>query len=201
MTKSIETPSFRVLIYVHNKTGIIELARKFRDRGGVLVSTRGTANLLGEAGVPCTKVEDITGFPGVFGGRGRVLHPKVLAGIMADSNDPHGIKELSEHGIEPFDMVIANLRPIESRASSEDGISSIDLIVVAAMSWESTTIVIESQDYAMVSDMLADKGEIDRETRFKLAQKALVVLSEYLWEIGDSMSRGNVEEAIQSRRR
>ena len=74
----------RALVSVYDKTGLEELARGLHEAGVALVSTGSTAARIADAGVPVTKVEELTGFPECLDGRVKTLHPKVHAGILAD---------------------------------------------------------------------------------------------------------------------
>ena len=59
-----------------DKSGVVELCRTLVEEYGVeIVSTGGTKRALEEGGVPVVSVESITGFPEVFGGRVKTLHP------------------------------------------------------------------------------------------------------------------------------
>jgi phosphoribosylaminoimidazolecarboxamide formyltransferase/IMP cyclohydrolase len=78
------TPVRRALISVHDKTGIVELARELVSRGVALVSTGGTAAHLKEAGLEVGLVEETTGFPEILGGRVKTLHPRIFGGVLAD---------------------------------------------------------------------------------------------------------------------
>ncbi|HDO1312314.1 TPA: bifunctional phosphoribosylaminoimidazolecarboxamide formyltransferase/IMP cyclohydrolase, partial [Aeromonas veronii] len=48
-------PIRRALLSVSDKTGILEFAKALNERGVALLSTGGTAKLLGEAGLPVTE--------------------------------------------------------------------------------------------------------------------------------------------------
>ena len=56
-------PIRRALVSVYDKTGLIELATGLHEAGVELVSTGSTAAQIADAGIPVTKVEDLTGFP------------------------------------------------------------------------------------------------------------------------------------------
>src|SRR5699024_3887427 len=89
------------------------------DAAGVqIVSTGSTAAKIAEAGAEVTKVEDLTGFPECLEGRVKTLHPRVHAGILADSRKPDHRSQLDELGIEPFDLVIVNLYPFSATVAS-----------------------------------------------------------------------------------
>src|SRR5262245_47127174 len=92
-------PVRRALVSGYDKTGLEELARGLHEAGVALVSTGSTAGRITDAGVPVTKVEDLTGFPECLDGRVKTLHPRVHAGILADLRlEPHR-KELADLGI------------------------------------------------------------------------------------------------------
>ena len=56
-------PIRRALISVYDKTGLSDLARSLHGAGVEIVSTGSTADTISAAGVPVTRVEDVTGFP------------------------------------------------------------------------------------------------------------------------------------------
>ena len=71
------------LISVSDKTGIVDFAKKLSKNGVKIISSGGTFAALEKAGIPCTKVEDVTGFPEMLEGRLKTLHPKLHGGILA----------------------------------------------------------------------------------------------------------------------
>ena len=78
----------RALISVYDKTGLRDFARRLVEVGFELVASGGTASELTEAGLEVTLVEDVTGFPELFAGRVKTLHPRVHAGILARRSVP-----------------------------------------------------------------------------------------------------------------
>ena len=72
----------RALLSVTDKTGIVVFAQCLARHGVELVSTGGTARTLREAGLKVREVADLTGFPEMFDGRVKTLHPKVHGGIL-----------------------------------------------------------------------------------------------------------------------
>ncbi|GJP81867.1 hypothetical protein CLOP_g11987 [Closterium sp. NIES-67] len=91
----------RALISVSDKTGLDTLAKGLLDLGFTLVSTGGTARAIEEAGLPVTKVEQITNFPEMLDGRVKTLHPAVHGGILARRAVPSHMDALATHGIGP----------------------------------------------------------------------------------------------------
>ena len=74
--------------------------------------------MLTEAGLPVTSVEAVTGSPEMLGGRVKTLHPKIHAGLLADRRDPEHERQLEEHGIAPFDLLVAGLYPFRETVAS-----------------------------------------------------------------------------------
>src|SRR5262245_28070223 len=95
----------RVLISVTDKTGIVEFAHELTTLGFEIISTGGTAAALKRGEVRTIEVGDVTGFPEILHGRVKTLHPKIFGALLARRGDPTHEKELSEHAINPIDLV------------------------------------------------------------------------------------------------
>jgi phosphoribosylaminoimidazolecarboxamide formyltransferase/IMP cyclohydrolase len=152
-------PVKRALISVYDKAGLEDLARGLHEAGVALVSTGSTASRIAAAGVPVTRVEDLTGFPECLDGRVKTLHPTVHAGILADTRKPAHLAELADLGIEPFDLVVSNLYPfadtVASGASQEECVEQIDIggpsmVRAAAKNHASVAIVTNPAEYGSV---------------------------------------------------
>ncbi|WP_431950437.1 bifunctional phosphoribosylaminoimidazolecarboxamide formyltransferase/IMP cyclohydrolase [Actinacidiphila sp. bgisy167] len=170
----------RALVSVYDKTGLEELARGLHEAGVQLVSTGSTAGRIAAAGVPVTKVEELTGFPECLDGRVKTLHPKVHAGILADLRLEDHRRQLEELGVEPFDLVVVNLYPfretVASGASEDECVEQIDIggpsmVRAAAKNHPSVAVVTSPERYA---DVLAAvrEGGFDLNTRKRLAAEA-----------------------------
>jgi len=124
-------PIERALISVYDKAGLDDLARGLHAAGVELVSTGSTAARIAAAGVPVTKVEDLTGFPECLDGRVKTLHPKVHAGLLADTRNPAHLEQLESLSITPFQLLVSNLYPFEQTvhagASPEECVGQIDI--------------------------------------------------------------------------
>jgi len=149
----------RALISVYDKAGLEVLAQGLHDAGVALVSTGSTAARIAGAGVPVTRVEDLTGFPECLDGRVKTLHPAIHAGILADTANPDHLAQLAELGIEPFDLVVSNLYPftdtVSSGASQQECIEQIDIggpsmVRAAAKNHASVVIVTNPAEYGSV---------------------------------------------------
>jgi phosphoribosylaminoimidazolecarboxamide formyltransferase / IMP cyclohydrolase len=149
----------RALISVYDKAGLEVLAAGLHEAGVALVSTGSTAARIADAGIPVTRVEDLTGFPECLDGRVKTLHPAVHAGILADAGNPDHVAQLADLGIEAFDLVVSNLYPftdtVGSGASQEECIEQIDIggpamMRAAAKNHGSVAIVTSPATYASV---------------------------------------------------
>ena len=111
-------PVRRALVSVSDKTGLIELATALVARDIELVSTGGTAKALREAGLPVRDVAALTGFPEMLDGRVKTLHPMVHAGLLAVRDDPDHAAALDENGIGTIDLLVVNLYPFEATVAA-----------------------------------------------------------------------------------
>lgn len=173
-------PIRRALVSVYDKTGLEELARGLHEAGVTLVSTGSTASKIAAAGVPVTKVEELTGFPETLDGRVKTLHPRVHAGILADLRLDSHREQLAELDIEPFELVVSNLYPfretVESGATPDECVEQIDIggpsmVRAAAKNHPSVAIVTSPDRYADVLAAVRDGG-FDLTTRKRLAAEA-----------------------------
>ncbi|MGW1129248.1 bifunctional phosphoribosylaminoimidazolecarboxamide formyltransferase/IMP cyclohydrolase [Streptomyces sp. NPDC002526] len=173
-------PIRRALVSVYDKTGLEDLARGLHEAGVELVSTGSTAGKIAAAGVPVTKVEELTGFPECLDGRVKTLHPRVHAGILADLRLDAHRAQLAELGVEPFDLVVVNLYPfketVASGATADECVEQIDIggpsmVRAAAKNHPSVAVVTSPERYA---DVLAavKAGGFDLTARKRLAAEA-----------------------------
>ncbi|WP_392400429.1 bifunctional phosphoribosylaminoimidazolecarboxamide formyltransferase/IMP cyclohydrolase [Aeromonas salmonicida] len=171
-------PIRRALLSVSDKTGILEFAKALNERGVALLSTGGTAKLLGDAGLPVTEVSDYTGFPEMMDGRVKTLHPKVHGGILGRRDQDDAI--MAQHNISPIDMVVVNLYPFAATVAKAgctlaDAVENIDIggptmVRSAAKNHKDVAIVVKAADYArVIAEMDANDNSLKLATRFDLA--------------------------------
>ncbi|HJW14245.1 MAG TPA: bifunctional phosphoribosylaminoimidazolecarboxamide formyltransferase/IMP cyclohydrolase [Thermoanaerobaculia bacterium] len=182
------TPVRRALLSVHDKTGIVELARELAARGVTLVSTGGTASRLKEEGIEVGLVEETTGFPEILGGRVKTLHPRIFGGVLADDSRADHARDLSTAQIVPFDLVVVNLYPFEKTAASDaspaEVIEMIDvggpaLVRAAAKNHARVAVVVEPSDYETVMEEIRISGGTSLATRERLAARAFARTAAY----------------------
>ncbi len=180
----------RALVSVHDKTGVVELARALRELGVELLSTGGTARLLRDSGVPVREVADVTGFPEMLDGRVKTLHPKIHGGILARRDSPEHAAALEQHGIPPIDLVVVALYPFEATVARPgvtraEAMEQIDvggpaMIRAAAKNHASVAVVTDPSQYVWVlSELRASGGALSDETRYCLAQEAFRRTAQY----------------------
>ncbi|MEA3504268.1 MAG: hypothetical protein U9R32_03625, partial [Bacteroidota bacterium] len=93
----------RALISVFNKDGIDDIVLKMKALGIEIISTGGTFDYITKLGVEVTKVEDITSYPSILGGRVKTLHPKVFGGILARRDNATDNEHLKLYNIPEID--------------------------------------------------------------------------------------------------
>jgi phosphoribosylaminoimidazolecarboxamide formyltransferase/IMP cyclohydrolase len=188
----------RALVSVYDKTGLEELAQGLHAAGVTLVSTGSTAAKIASAGVPVTKVEDLTGFPECLDGRVKTLHPRVHAGILADLRLESHRQQLIELEVEPFDLVIVNLYPftatVLSGASEDECVEQIDIggpsmVRAAAKNHPSVAVVTDPARYGDVLSAVAEGG-FTLAARQRLAAEAFVHTATY--DVAVASWMGNV---------
>ncbi len=186
------------LISVSDKTGILEFAQALHALGIKLLSTGGTAKLLGDAGLPVTEVADHTGFPEMLDGRVKTLHPKVHGGLLARRDVPAHMASIKEHGIATIDLLVVNLYPFEATVAKpgctlEDAIENIDIggpamVRSAAKNWRDVGVLTDSSQYAGVLEELKADGKLADKTKFALSVSAFNRISQYDGAISDYLS-------------
>ena len=138
----------KALLSVYDKTGVVELARSLHELGFELLSSGGTAAALRDGGLPVTDTAELTGFPAILGHRVVTLHPKVHGGILADRDDPEHRADLEQYGINPIDLVVANLYPFSSNPSIDlIDIGGPAMVRAAAKNHPSVAVVTDPLGY------------------------------------------------------
>src|SRR6202050_2463179 len=177
----------RALISVYDKTGLEELATALHRAGVEIVSTGKSAAAISAAGVPVTKVEDLTGFPECLDGRVKTLHPSVHAGLLADTTRPEHRAQLDELGIAAFQLLVSNLYPFEqtvaSGAGPEDCVEQIDIggpamVRAAAKNHAEVAVVTDPSMYPDVAEAAASGG-FTLEQRRRMAARAYAHTAAY----------------------
>jgi phosphoribosylaminoimidazolecarboxamide formyltransferase/IMP cyclohydrolase len=177
------------LVSVYHKDGLDELLKKLNEEGVKFLSTGGTQTFIESLGYECQKVEDVTTYPSILGGRVKTLHPKVFGGILGRRELEGDRQQMQQYEIPEIDLVIVDLYPFEdtvaSGASAEDIIEKIDiggisLIRAAAKNFRDVIIVPSKAEYKPLLELLQEKGaESEIEDRRWFATQAFGVSSHY----------------------
>ena len=193
---SSRRPLRRALVSVYDKSGLADLATALHAAGVEIVSTGSTAKTIAGAGVPVVEVSTLTGFPECLDGRVKTLHPKVHAGILADTRKSDHVAQLDELGVAAFDLVVVNLYPftetVASGATPDECIEQIDIggpsmVRGAAKNHPSVAVVVDPDDYSLVTEALTADG-FSLVARKKLAAKAFRHTADYDVAVASWMS-------------
>ncbi len=177
------------LISVYHKDGLEEVVKNLSDHGVQIISTGGTWEAIKGYGTDALKVEDLTAYPSILGGRVKTLHPTVFGGILARREVDSDLKQMEQYKIPAIDLVIVDLYPFEatvrSGAPEEEVIEKIDiggisLIRAAAKNFRDVAIISSKDQYPeLIRQMNENKGVTTIEYRKDLATKAFAVSSHY----------------------
>lgn len=200
----------RALVSVHDKSGIVEFARRLVAAGVEIVSSGGTRGTLADAGIEVTSVEEVTGAAEMLGGRVKTLHPNIHGAILADLSDRHHQDDLRERQISPFQLVVVSLYPFERTVAKLDvshaeAIEQIDIggptmIRAAAKNHAWVGVVTHPAQYEAVADAV-ESGGLDGEFRRRLAQEAFFCTAAYDAAIVKWMEGDEPERLVKAYRR
>ena len=192
------------LVSVFHKEGLEEILNMLNQHGVELYSTGGTYKYIEELGIPAHKVEDLTTYPSILGGRVKTLHPKVFGGILARRELQEDLRQLDSYEIPQFDLVIVDLYPFEKTVATTTDesaiiekidIGGISLIRAAAKNYKDVLILPSEDLYPKFLELLKEKGaETSLEERKHYAAKAFAVSSNYDTAIFNYF---NADEAIE----
>ncbi|HSQ61185.1 MAG TPA: bifunctional phosphoribosylaminoimidazolecarboxamide formyltransferase/IMP cyclohydrolase [Acidobacteriota bacterium] len=157
----------RALVSVSDKTDLVEFAHGLARHGVKIVSTGGTATSLRAAGIGVRDVSEVTGFPELFDGRVKTLHPMIHGGILYRRGHGKDEEDRHHHGIVSIDLVVVNLYPFEATIAREgvgrdEAVEQIDIggpamIRAAAKNHAHVVVVTEPSQYAGLLEAL-DRG-------------------------------------------
>jgi len=179
----------RALISVFYKDNLEPIIKELAASGVEFISTGGTQEFIEKLGYPVTPVEKVTGYPSIFGGRVKTLHPSIFGGILFRRNDPADVQQAKEFSIAPIDLVIVDLYPfsetVQKGKSLDEIVEKIDIGGIAlirgtAKNYNDVLIVSSRDQYGELLDLLKRKnGSTELADRQRFATMAFDVTSHY----------------------
>ena len=152
-----------------------------------------------------TDISELTGYPPVFHGRVKTLHPAVFGGILYRRNNSEDQEQAKEFNIHAIDLVVVDLYPFEEtlKKTSEEAqliekidIGGISLIRAGAKNFNDVLIVPSVEYYSDLLEIL-QTGESTLEQRRVFATRAFEVSSHYDVQIFSWMNRDNTVNATK----
>lgn len=192
------------LISVFNKEGLAPIVQKLHEQNVTIYSTGGTQKFIEDLSIPVERVEDLTSYPSILGGRVKTLHPKVFGGILNRRDNESDQSQIREFEIPSLDLVMVHLYPFEETVAAggthEEIIEKIDiggiaLIRAAAKNYNDVLLVSNRDQYADVLNLFNEEGcETTLEQRKLYARDAFHVSSHYDTQIFNYFNKG--EKAV-----
>lgn len=177
------------LISVYYKEGLDAIVRKLNELNVKLYSTGGTFSFIEDLGISAEKVEDLTTYPSILGGRVKTLHPNVFGGILARRENQGDIEQLEKYKIPEIDLVIVDLYPFEETVRDTESeqeiiekidIGGISLIRAAAKNYNDVLVVSGREQYGDLLSVLNDNGgSTSLMQRRQFAARAFMISSHY----------------------
>lgn len=178
-----------VLISVYYKDNLEPVLKQLKRLNANIYTTGGTQVFVEKQGMIAHKIEDLTGYPSILGGRVKTLHPNVFGGILARQDVQEDIETLEHYNIPVFDLVVVDLYPFQETVANssieEDIIEKIDiggisLIRAAAKNFRDVLIISSRHQYAELLDILEhNNGVTVEETRKYFSKEAFKLSSHY----------------------
>ncbi len=210
----MKTRISRALISVYYKDGLEPIVTRLAELGVEVVSTGGTQEFIEGLGVKVTSVEKLTGYPSIFGGRVKTLHPAVFGGILFRRDNKEDLEQASAHQMGPLDLVLVDLYPFEetiAKGGSEEeiiekiDIGGISLIRAAAKNFKDVLVIASRDQYDELLQLLArSSGFSTLEERHRFATLAFDVTSHYdtglFHHFNKAQSVGSFKQSVRNGR-
>ena len=193
----------KAILSVSNKEKITFLAENLLKNNYEILATGNTAKILRDNNIACTDVSEYTGFPEVFSGRVKTLHPKILGGILMRRDNQEDKLEADKNDIPPIDIVCINLYPFAEVVNKEGidpqtKLENIDiggpsLIRAAAKNYKDVAVLTNPGQYEDFVTQL-EKSEINLAIRKNLAAEAFAHTANYDKLIADYFEKELLNE-------
>jgi len=176
------------LISVFHKEGLKPIVAQLIRHGINIYSTGGTQKYLENLGAEVLKVEELTSYPSILGGRVKTLHPKIFGGILGRREEENDLLQLEEYNIPEIDLVIVDLYPFEETVNNNSpeveiiekiDIGGISLIRAAAKNFKDVVIIPSKAHYANLATILTNGSATNIAQRKQFATAAFAISSSY----------------------
>jgi len=194
------------LVSVYRKSQqVVQVAADLKNLGFKIYASRGTARFLAQNRVKVVDIEKLTGFPPILDHRVVSLNPRIHAGILAKNTKEHEV-QLKKLEIPKFDLVIVDLYPVWEGMRTGNLEKTLDLIDIggptmlraAAKNFNNGRVVVcDVRDVKLVISKLKVSGEVDFETRKKLAAKVFAMMEKYDGAIADFLRNEAKGQALE----
>jgi phosphoribosylaminoimidazolecarboxamide formyltransferase / IMP cyclohydrolase len=196
------------LISVFDKSGLGPIVEELHKNNVTIYSTGGTQTFIEELNIPVSRVEDLTSYPSILGGRVKTLHPKVFGGILTRRDLESDQQQIAEFEIPEIDLVIVDLYPFEDTVASgadhaaiieKIDIGGISLIRAAAKNYKDVVIIPSKNEYSSFLEIISN-NECTTSTgeRKDFARDAFNVSSHYDTHIFRYFNNGTKETFKES---
>lgn len=196
------------LISVFDKGGLEPIIKELHKNGVTIYSTGGTQAFIESFDIPVVRVEDLTSYPSILGGRVKTLHPKVFGGILNRRDLEDDQTQIAEYDIPSLDLVIVDLYPFEDTVASggdhaaiieKIDIGGISLIRAAAKNYKDVVVIPSKNQYEPFLKVIQENGGgTSMEERKNFARDAFNVSSHYDTHIFNYFNQGEEEVFKQS---
>lgn len=194
------------LISVFDKTGLEPIVKQLHKNNVTIYSTGGTQSFVESFGIPVERVEDLTSYPSILGGRVKTLHPKVFGGILNRRDLQDDQNQIAEFEIPEIDLVIVDLYPFEQTVASgadhdaiieKIDIGGISLIRAAAKNYNDVVIIPSQAQYAPFLEIISESEcNTSLEQRKSFARDAFNVSSNYDTHIFNYFNQSELVEEV-----
>lgn len=178
-----------VLISVYYKDNLAPVLKQLKRLNVNIYTTGGTQVFVEQQGMITNRIEDLTGYPSILGGRVKTLHPNVFGGILARQDINEDMETLVQYKIPVFDLVVVDLYPfqetvanttVEEEIIEKIDIGGISLIRAAAKNYKDVLIISSRHQYAELLDILEHQNGVTvEETRRYFSKEAFKLSSHY----------------------
>ncbi|MBL4862676.1 MAG: bifunctional phosphoribosylaminoimidazolecarboxamide formyltransferase/IMP cyclohydrolase [Crocinitomicaceae bacterium] len=196
------------LISVFDKAGLEPIVKELHKNGVVLYSTGGTQTFIEGLDIPVERVEDLTSYPSILGGRVKTLHPKIFGGILTRRDFQDDQAQIAEYNIPEIDLVIVDLYPFEDTVASgadhdttieKIDIGGISLIRAAAKNYKDVVIIPSKNGYdSFLNIIKTNNCTTSLGERKDFARDAFDISSHYDAHIFNYFNNGKKETFKQS---